>query len=244
MTSTPRRSKGQSVRRRINRPADLQLQKIFFPKVLHLLFLLAVDQCLDLNQLILKWPRMTPGQSNDGRYWPTVDDCKDHICPRINLKTHPALGRALAHDQAPHPRLPWLARTALTVPLDQIFHPPRHIGTTLATTSQWRMMMEQRNQEAGATPAWTWRVRPWHRAIETLLGMYRNHLSPTAMLTNREMGGRVGGLRRHLHFKQWSYVSRHARSILDGEDLASWRTFEHRATHEYRPHRRPADNDD
>ena len=81
------------------------------------------------------------------------------------------------------------------------------------------------------------------QAIETLLGMYRYQLQRTALLSNRELGGRVGGLRRHLHSKQWSYVSQHARRILDGEDLASWQTFEHRATHEYRPHRRPADDD-
>eukprot|EP00439_Symbiodinium_sp_Y106_P015377 s3853_g2.t1 len=81
------------------------------------------------------------------------------------------------------------------------------------------------------------------QAIETLLGMYRNQLQRTALLSNRELGGKVGGLRRHLHSKQWSYVSQHARRILDGEDLASWQTFEHRATHEYRPHRRPADDD-
>ena len=39
------------------------------------------------------------------------------------------------------------------------------------------------------------------QAIETLLGLYRSQLLRTDLLTNRELGGKVGGLRRHLSFK-------------------------------------------
>ena len=78
------------------------------------------------------------------------------------------------------------------------------------------------------------------QAIGTLLGMYRLQLGRADLLTNRELGGKVGGLRRHLRHKPWTYISSHARRLLDGEDLARWQAFEYRATHEFRPHRRDA----
>ena len=70
------------------------------------------------------------------------------------------------------------------------------------------------------------------RTKGTLLGLYRSQLSATELLTSRQQGGRVGALRKRLRNGDWASVQATAQHYLAGEQQASWRTFEYRATHE------------
>ncbi|OLP94419.1 LINE-1 reverse transcriptase-like [Symbiodinium microadriaticum] len=75
------------------------------------------------------------------------------------------------------------------------------------------------------------------QAKGTLLGLYRSQLSATELLTSRQQGGRVGALRKRLRNGDWASVQAAAQHYLAGEQQASWRNFEYRATHERRPRR-------
>ena len=82
------------------------------------------------------------------------------------------------------------------------------------------------------------------QAREMFLGLYRQHLSATMLLSNREQGGRVGGMRRRLSSRNWVFLQEEARRTLQGEQLAQWQTYEFRHTHERRHRRRrPSDMD-
>ena len=78
------------------------------------------------------------------------------------------------------------------------------------------------------------------QAKGTLLGLYRSQLSATELLTSRQQGGRVGALRKRLRDGDWASVQAAAQHYLAGEQQASWRSFEYRATHERRPRRAAA----
>ena len=75
------------------------------------------------------------------------------------------------------------------------------------------------------------------QAKGTLLGLYRSQLSATELLTSRQQGSRVGALRKRLRNGDWASVQAAAQHYLAGEQQASWRSFEYRATHERRPRR-------
>ena len=77
-------------------------------------------------------------------------------------------------------------------------------------------------------------------AKETLVQLYRRQLNAVELLTNRELGGKVGGLRRRLASKDWQGVKDLAPGFLEGPFRAEWREFVFRSTHERRPrNRRP-----
>eukprot|EP00439_Symbiodinium_sp_Y106_P044413 s2556_g5.t1 len=77
-------------------------------------------------------------------------------------------------------------------------------------------------------------------ARETLVQLYRQQLNDTDLLTSRELGGRVGGLRRRLANKDWQGVKDLAAGFLEGRWRREWNEYVFCSTHERRPrNRRP-----
>ena len=185
-------------------------------------------------------PREASDDSRPEQRWPVLADGCRLQGPLLDaLRTRPDPGHAPGRDQAPMGRVD--SSDSASGPDMPPIPAPRAEAPARAALAG-----DDAAEESGSWSETSLDLGgpALAQAIETLLGMCRNQLSRTALLSNRELGGRVGGLRRHLHLKQWSYVSQHARRILDSEDLEKWQAFEHGATHEFRPHRRPAADDD
>ena len=77
-------------------------------------------------------------------------------------------------------------------------------------------------------------------ARETLVQLYRQQLNDTDLLTSRELGGRVGGLRQRLANKDWQGVKDMAAGFLEDRRRKEWNEYVFCSTHERRPrNRRP-----
>ena len=81
-------------------------------------------------------------------------------------------------------------------------------------------------------------------ARNMLVQLFRRQLVETHLLSNHELGGRVGGMRRRLADKDWQAVQLVAAQFLEGNFLDQWNDYAFRSTHERRPRdKRPREED-
>ena len=222
--TAPRRSRESSTPLAINRSAGLRLSMIFAPKALHLLFLLVLGCNLDLDPRTPRWPPMTPGPNNDGQFLADGRRLQGPHMPSGRFADSPR-SRTRSRSRPSSSTTTSQNNRAST---DSASGPDLPPAPMMTPRTEHQQQGDDGTDESGSWSDTSLDLggRALAQAVDTLLGMYRNQLQRTALLSNREL-----------------YVSQHARRILDGEDLANWQTFEQRATHEYRPHRRPAADD-
>ena len=194
-------------RRVTSRSVGLPLLGISYLNVRHLLALLVVCRCLGSVQTILTWSPMTEltaralgthDRNSGGRCWQNIDS-KDLAYHRGDSQTPaPAQGRAPDPEPTPPLRVP-TAHADSSGRDSRPEAPPvpaRHAAGRAPADDEDDVASGSWNDTSLdlAGPALA-------QAIETLLGLYRSQLLRTDLLTNRELGGKVGGLRRHLSFK-------------------------------------------
>ena len=220
-----------------SRSVGLPLLGISYLNVRHLLALLVVCRCLGSVQTILTWSPMTEltaralgthDRNSGGRCWQNIDS-KDLAYHRGDSQTPaPAQGRAPDPEPTPPLRVPQPMQTVLAGTPALKRHLFRH---AMPQAGHQLMMKTMLPRAAGMTPAWTWPDQLWPRRLRPSWGcIAASYCAPIYLLT--------GSWEARSEACAAICPSSLARRVLEGEDLESWQTFEHRATHEYRPHRR------